>query len=729
MSYAFDSKLGAQLYRLLPEVYRTRDRTAAQSGTASEDLAKYLDTQGHLLDLIHTTLQQQLNDTLPESSQDWLLPYFAQLLAVNIVSPDSDGKHAEVANAVSWRQRKGTLKNAEEIVEAVGQMEVEIQEGWKRVAMTARIDMPLLPVKVWDDTLDLDMTIPAQATRHPALPAAMVDLRRPVRAVEALPTNPAARLSNFGGIQQTWRQQHYHGVPCFPGSFDDVSRRTVDLRSASVHHGFYHQKRLLAFTPPPAGLIPFDPIILTWDQRLDPLYEHLFEERVINGVTQICNTTTRIIAISDDVKLDANPYHIEGIRFQGELAAPAGAILELLHVEAARVELLTFSTDDPVLTARDCLFGELSSQGLVQLDSTTVLGTAFLTSLIAIDCLFDTFVGTDISGQIEYSRIPAGAPFSADAMTIEDCTSEQGIFFAGQTVLGARAVLTPNTPPAIVSGASNGGEMGYFHRGREGRPVRISGDFDSSTTPLNLPVNSAYTLADIIFEGTVVVATGHLRLLRAVAADLTLDAPLTLDDDNAAIPVLDARDSLFDDLSVINSLVRLEYCTVMQNLNCKQLQASDCMFLRTISDGSGAEPESGCLRFSRIPVGFDGSTLNVRAGFSDTNTRAAPIFSAYEFCPQPPPPPPDPYEYRSARFGEAGYGVLDLASADAIRFGAEDGGEMGAGHHKLYSLRAAAALAKMSEFLPVGIEPVFIQDRRLLRVPPQIKNSSEGGTP
>ncbi len=26
MSYAFDSKLGEQLYRLLPEVYRTRDK-------------------------------------------------------------------------------------------------------------------------------------------------------------------------------------------------------------------------------------------------------------------------------------------------------------------------------------------------------------------------------------------------------------------------------------------------------------------------------------------------------------------------------------------------------------------------------------------------------------------------------------------------------------------------------------------------------------------------------
>jgi hypothetical protein len=193
VSYSFDSRLGEQLYQLLPEVYRSRDKTSGRAGEAakSEGLARYLDAHGHLLDLIHATLEQQLRDTLPESSQDWLLPYFAQLLAANIVSPDSDGKHAEIKNAVSWRQRKGTLRCAEEIAEAVGQMEVEIQEGWKRVAMTPRIGMPLMPARVWDDTLNIgdnlkfDKRVPSEIAQHPALPAATVDLRRQSRQIEA----------------------------------------------------------------------------------------------------------------------------------------------------------------------------------------------------------------------------------------------------------------------------------------------------------------------------------------------------------------------------------------------------------------------------------------------------------------------------------------------------------------------------------------------------------------
>ena len=314
MSYAFDSRLGRQLYQLLPEVYRTRDKKSAQAGEGSgrEDLARYLDAHGHLLDLIHATMEQQLRDALPESSQDWLLPYFAQLLAARIVSPEPDGRHAEIANAVSWRQRKGTLKCAEEIAEAIGQMEVEIQEGWQRVAMTPRIGMPLMPSRIWDDTLDINMTIPSEAIRHPTLPAAMLDLRRSSRAVEALSTNPAARVSSFAGVKQTWRQTNYHGVPCFPGGYDDVSRRTVDMRTPDIKNGHYHHKRLLAYAPAPAGLFPFYPVQLRWDERKDSLYEHIIEEKEENGVWLIRNRTDRIIEITEDAGLGRAGHHAGG---------------------------------------------------------------------------------------------------------------------------------------------------------------------------------------------------------------------------------------------------------------------------------------------------------------------------------------------------------------------------------------------------------------------------------
>jgi|GEM_PF-549991 len=578
MSYTFDSRLGEQLYQLLPEVYRTRDKSARplSGGSGTEDLAKFLDAQGHLLDLIHATLEQQLKDGLPESSQDWLLPYFARLLAANIVSPDSEGKHAEIQHAVSWRQRKGTLKCAEEIAESVGQMEVEIQEGWKRVALTPYIGMPLIPARAWDDTLRLDMGVPSEASRHPNLPAAMVDLRRPSKAVPAESTNPASRVTRFGGIEQTWRQANRQGVPCFPGSFDDVSRRTVDIRTPHGDNGHYHHKRLLVYAPPQTGFFGLDPEKITWDGDPASLPEDLIEVQEVNGIISIRNRTDRniqIVAVETSVdageppepktiKLKPNRYRIEGLTFQDELIVLGGGTLEITAVEAEKSTIQTFSTDEFVLTARDALFGVLSSQGRVNLDSCTVLMEAYIPSMEALDCIFMDIQGKDITGTIAYSRIPEHAPLSADTDKIAIKTHHPGdnsrpvyddpLFIPGQSALRGKAVLSPNTPPSIYMGASDGGEMGYYHRGRKNRPVHINGKASGyiSFTP---PENGGYPLADLIFNVDVAVTEGQLVLIRSAAPVLVADSP---SGGKTAIPSLSATDCLFKSVLIPNGLVR-----------------------------------------------------------------------------------------------------------------------------------------------------------------------------
>lgn len=763
MSYTFDSRLGEQLYQLLPAIYRTRDRELASADNTSnvEDLARYLDAHGHLLDMIHATLEQQLKDALPASSQDWLLPYFAQLLAVNIVSPDSAGKHAEVDRAISWRQRKGTLQCAEEIAEAVGQVEVEIQEGWKRVAMTPRIGMPLIPVQAWDDTLQLNQAITSEATRHPGLPVVMLDLRHPSRAVESLATNPATRISKLAGIQQSWRQANHHGAPCFPGSFDDVSRRTVDMRTVDKGKGLYHHKRLLAYAPSPTGLFPLDSVSLKWGERTDSRYDHLIEEKEENGVWVIRNKTDRIIEITDSVMLEpARPYRIEGLHFLTELEVLSGGSLDLQSVEADVVRVTTASTDEPVLTATDCLFDTLSSQGVVKLDSCTVLDIAHIsTSLHAIDCIFNIINGTDITGSIVYSRTTENAPLSTDPrkMSIKsqqrnpdsvygyDQVTDVPVFIGATNSLSARAVLASDTAKSIYAGASDETEMGYFHRGRKNRPVKIKG-----IASLSLPDDGGFPLSDIIFEDDLRVTSGLMILIRSAVPKLIVDTPLN--SEGTAIASLSATDSLFNSIEVKQGLARLEYCTVMHSTKCKYLQASDCIFSGEISevvilpDDSPVNNFLNCLRFSAIPGEFlediknqseesdnkklaralqlvdKAGTLRLRS-----NALEKPTFDQFTYC-------KDQLDMlsvkpRAAEYGEYGYGVLALHTADAIRFGAEDGGEMGAYHHHYYALKAEAMLDKMREFLPVGIEPVLIYDKGLLQVPVENKKLSNGGTP
>ena len=767
MSYLFDSRLGKQLYQLLPEVYRTRDKKAESAGgdSSTEDLAKYLDAHGHLLDLIHATLEQQLKDALPESSQDWLLPYFAQLLAADTVSPESDGRHAEVANAISWRQRKGTLKCAEEIAEAVGQMEVEIQEGWKRLAMTPRIGMPMMPSKASDNTLDLDMSDPSAAIRHPALPAAMVDLRRSSRAVEASSTNPAARLSNFAGVKQNWRQANPHGVPCFPGSFDDVSRRTVDMRTSCEIHGQYHHKRLLAFALAPTGLFPLDSIKFEWAERNGSEYKLCIDEKEENGVWVIRNKTNRIIEISDEVLLapieisdelllrQIKVYRIEGINFKMNLSVEEGTSLDLQNVEALKVQVDTFSSNEPVLTANDCLFVELSCAGPVKLDSCTVLEKAHLTSIQALDCILMEILGTDVTGSIEYSRIPDDQSLSSDTkkMSIKnhqsnlesdygyDPVTEAPSFITGQSSITARAVLSPKVPKSIYEGASDHGEMGYYHRGRVNRPVKIDKEISFS-----LPADGGYPLTDVIFEKDVTVNSGQLILIRSAAPTLLVKTPLN--NSGAAVASLLATDCLFQNVNVTKGLARLEYCTIMETANCKYIQASECIFVGMIM-GVKKPPDNSflnCLRFSSISPGFLDDIKNKPENSSDkklaralqlidtqsnimlrTNTFERPVFEQFVYCKDH--EANGVLKKREAVYGEYGYGVSSSQTPRAIRFGAEDGGEIGSYHHRYYALKAEAMLEKMREFLPVGINPVLILDKRLLHVPPENKNSSNGG--
>lgn len=739
MSYPFESRLGEQLYRILPEVYRQpveayRRTPGKLQGQASgegspDDLAKYLDSHGHLLDLIHATLQQQLKDIFPESSQDWILPYFAELLAANIVSPDSKGKHAEIANAISWRQRKGTLRCAEEIAEAVGEVEVEIQEGWQRVAMTPRVGTVVMPSSARDSTLHLDMGQTAEAILHPDLPAVMVDMRRVSRAVAAQTANPAARVSQLGGVRQTWRQANHQGVPCSPGSFDDVSRRTVDMRTPTTVQGHFHHKRLLAYTPPPVGFFSLGPIQLEWSKRNDEPYAHIIEEKKENGVVTLRNLSSRIIEVTDDVSLGPDGfYKIEGLHFKTSLTVAAGGRLELHRVEADRIEVSSVTSDEPVLSAVDCLLQTLSvGSGIAVLDNCTILGDAFLSGIDAKNCIFMNIIGTAISGVLQYCRIPEAAPLSAEKMTTKDCTFDEPLFFNHQIELTSRAVLAPHGPKSINAGADDGGEMGYFHRGREGYPVVIQGDFTAGDSLL-LQSDTEFPITDLIFEGSVEVENGQLTLRRTAFFSLQVNTPLQSDTNGLVIPSLNARDCLFDNITVTSGLARLEYCTVMEKVDCRHLQASDSLFAGSIVNVEKMTPAEevptllNCIRYSSIiPEALPHASLrSLRLIDANdkltlgTNTSEAPIFIAFAYCQE------KKLHTRSTLFGEPGYGVLSSATPDAIRFGAEDGGEIGAYHHRFYSLKQEATLEKMREFLPVGIEPVLIQDTRLLYVLPEL---------
>lgn len=477
MTVDVQPRIGAQLYALLPEVYRARD--------TSGDLAKYLASSGDLLDRVYATLRQRLDDHFPETCQEWLLPYFAELLDVALKSPEPEGRRAEVARAIAWRQRKGTAVCTEEIAEAVGAMEVELQEGWRRVARTARVGEKLLPSALLDGTPEPDPTDPQTASQHPDLPVVTVDFRRRSRAVRALEPSLVTHRTRFPKVADPvlWRQANPHGVPCFPGSYEDRSMRTVDFRTPDWSSGHFHPQRLLAFVPPPSGFFPPGAPDFAWADIQDAIDARLVERTVAAGRTTYRRTSAQpaTIRIHGAVTLNELPpeaepapgdephvYRFEGFYFADALSVD-GSRLELERCAVSSAIVQGAAADAVALSAVDCLFGAVQVEsGLTQLECCTVLAETHCTALRAVDCLFP---GAVVAGEIlclRYVRVPQELLDSLESRPqeltrVQRYTTDMPVFFSTELGSAGAGVLHPATPASISAGAEDGGELGACH--------------------------------------------------------------------------------------------------------------------------------------------------------------------------------------------------------------------------------------------------------------------------
>lgn len=463
---------GRQLYALLPELYRTKD----QDG----QLAAYLDAFGSLLDELRSTLDQRLADCFPDNSpydgerscQSWLIPYFAKLIDARLYAPDAEGQREEVSRGVGWRKSKGTIACIEEIAEAVWRMDIEVQEGWRRVAVTPRIGMPMMMLASIDNALELEAGSRSQAARHPGLPAATTDVRLASQAVPARTDNPAARQTDIGGTIFTWRQDNRHGTPVHPGGFDDVSRRTPDVRQGDWRQGHIDVRKVLLFAPPPAGFHAAGSVSIAWASVDADASRPMLEHRSEDGVEVYRNVSGKPLLITGSIQLAANTtYRFEDLQLNSKVSVPADSRLQLLRVAARNIEVLNPDTSSPltpVLDAKDSLIKQISRvDGACLLECCTVLGAVNAGLLLASDCIFNGALSVAETARscLRYSRVPQ-ARWLAGAQH-EACTVLAPVFFSSAynnpAIERSCAVLHPATPDAIRFGAEDGGEMGAFH--------------------------------------------------------------------------------------------------------------------------------------------------------------------------------------------------------------------------------------------------------------------------
>jgi hypothetical protein len=133
----------------------------------------------------------------------------------------------------------------------------------------------------------------------------------------------------------------------------------------------------------------------------------------------------------------------------------------------------------------------------------------------------------------------------------------------------------------------------------------------------------------------------------------------------------------------------LQGCTVIGKIHATLLTlVSDSILLAQLAtNDSWTAPlwadrkQKGCVRFSYLPAGA-------------VIPRQFQCAVEGEGLPQP--------IFYSLRYGSPGYGKLVTSTDDAIRRGADDGGEMGGFHFVLSPQRETDLLTRIEEYLPVG---------------------------
>lgn len=472
------------LYRILPALYRERDD--------SGDLRAYLDGCGHLLDAVYATLRQRYGDNFPDNpepgahiapAQDWLLPYFAELVDARLLSPLADGRRAELGSAIRWRQGKGTLSTLDSIVEAIGQTESVVQEGWQRVVMTPRVGQPLRPATSFGYAQDPVSACPGNMARHPDLPAATIDMRCPSRAIAVPLGSPGAQSIMVDADEVSWRQGSMHGAPCFPGSYEDVSPRTPDMRTPDWRQGHYHPRRVLIHVPPPSGFFPPNAPVVVWQNTPGAGYAAQIEiDDSVPGRRVHRNRSLDAgpfipVRVNGPVDLDAadpsvTEWIFEGISFRRPIVS-ASARLSFYRSAVSRVETGLSDLFAPAVTLRSCLADQIHApEGRLRLEGGTVLGDVQTRGVEASECIFTQPVSAPgdanspppDGGCIRYSRIVPGQP--QGTLQLWQNTSEAPVFFETGYARRHAGVLSPATHAAILTGAEDGGEMGAFWEAR-----------------------------------------------------------------------------------------------------------------------------------------------------------------------------------------------------------------------------------------------------------------------
>jgi hypothetical protein len=690
-----------EVYGLLPSVHRVRD--AEQDGI----LRELVDVLTGQLNVLAESLEQAYDDQFVETCAAWVAPYIGDLVGYRTLHgevPQVASPRADVANTIRWRRRKGTVSVLEQLAADVTGWPAHAVEFFTRLVTSQYVNH-----------------VRPQA-------AATADLRSAAR-LELAGTFAAGAFddaAHTGEMRRVALRSGRYGIPNV-GLFlwrVQALRVTgsplVDADGAGLRYRFDPlgtDKPLFATPRPDAGI---DPTALTTPldlplplprrftaASLATLYgagRSLELDGVGVGDVRICDlsddpggsgawthepqgtdTFTAIDPVLGRAAFPAPPAagetRLAGFHYGSALAVGGGG-----YDRAASLERL-----DTVVSVQD---GDPLAAGLAAvagggeldvLDSRRYAAPATITVTAPAAGAADDHVVVQAANtarpllergdQLRLAMDPdttivldglllTGAPLvieqAADAeprtLVLRHCTLVPGI------------ARTPDGEPASTGAASLIVLHPFASVTLDHCVVGPVVAVDGAEVSANDSVIDAGGRDEIAFCGRAAAGGGGLLKVstaaeRQVGDGLTAGGPLTL-----------------------------EACTVLGKLHARQLDVSDSLLLAELAAGDAwpapvwaERRQAGCMRFSFVPPGSRTPRRFHCAGDD----------------------PADRPFHTSLRYGDPGYMQLRRSTADAIRTGASDDGEMGVTHELYAPQREANLRIRLDEYLRFGLEAGF----------------------
>jgi hypothetical protein len=674
---AFVAFYTEHLWGLLPEVYRTSDSDDPARSGALRELVERIGAQ---IAVVRRHVDRTRDDQFIETCDDWVIPYLGDLLATNLVSGlDARARRLDVANTIYYRRRKGTVGLIEELAAHVTNWNARVVEFFRRLARTRHA----LDPAIGDDR--------EAAVTH--------GLRG---ALSGSPSGGFADLRHVGAARST------------STAFDEFGH-VADLRRGRLASGWHNIPKLGVFlwrlrslaeknsTPVEDSACPgqftFDPT-----GRELPLFVRDARDRAAYG----------------DAWVTPDEWMLPG-RLTGEL----------LTREAARLYPESLAVVD-VTTAGETLLPMTGLQvsperGRYRVPAAPAPGAS---RRVRYHRGFASTIGAGA-----YARQRLGRPLDAAAIvgTISDGgNSLQTALTALTTGRAAFTIADSLTYPAV---ADVGGVVDLrIAAGQAERPVaRLNG----GEWALTGVAGARLTLDGLLISGADVVLRGTFQTVTLAA--LTLDpgedvltdgtTPQSVDGrplrastlwiegaveqlhidrsivgpirirGGGAVAAVHVRDSIVQSVRTApatappaidcgSGMVDLERVTVLGQIGARHISASESILLGV---AVAEDAQEGCVRFSTYTAG---SVLH-QPYESVTVPEGAGIFA-------------------STRFGQPDFAQLSLLAdrevlgEGSIREGAQNGGEMGAFWREAYALKERGLRAKLDEFMPIGLTPVFV---------------------